>query len=64
MGIEVVVKIAVIGLLVAVINQILSKCGRDEYAMLVTLAGLLVIFMMIIPYVSELFDTLSSIMDL
>lgn len=64
MGIEVVIKIAVIGLLVAVINQILSKCGRDEYAMLVTLAGLVVIFMMIIPYVSELFDTLSSILDL
>ncbi len=64
MGIEVVIKIAVIGLLVAVINQILSKCGRDEYALLVTLAGLLVIFAMVLPYVSELFSTLSSIVDL
>ncbi len=64
MGIEVVIKIAVIGLLVAVINQILSKCGRDEYALLVTLAGLLVIFAMVLPYVSELFSTLSSIIDL
>ena len=64
MGIEVVIKIAVIGLLVAIINQILSKSGRDEYAMLVTLAGLLVVFMMIIPYVKELFSTLSSIVDL
>lgn len=64
MGIEVVIKIAVIGLLVAIINQILSKSGRDEYAMLVTLAGLLVVFMMVIPYVKELFSTLSSIVDL
>ncbi len=64
MGIEVVIKIAVIGLLVAVINQILSKCGRDEYALLVTLAGLLVIFAMVLPHVSELFSTLSSILDL
>lgn len=64
MGIEVVIKIAVIGLLVAIINQILSKSGRDEYAMLVTLAGLLVVFMMVIPYVKDLFSTLSSIVDL
>lgn len=64
MGIEVVIKIAVIGLLVAVINQILSKCGRDEYALLVTLAGLVVIFMMVIPYVTELMSTFSSLIDL
>ncbi len=64
MGIEIVIKIAVIGLLVAIINQILSKCGRDEYALLVTLAGLLVIFMMVIPYINELIGTLSSILDL
>ena len=42
MGFGIVIKIAVIGLLVAVINQVLSKCGRDEYAMIVTLAGLIV----------------------
>lgn len=64
MGIEVVIKIAVIGLLVAIINQILSKSGRDEYAMLVTLAGLIVVFLMVIPYVKDLFSTLSSIVDL
>lgn len=64
MGIEVVIKIAVIGLLVAVINQILSKCGRDEYALLVTLAGLVVIFMMVIPYVTELMSTFFSLIDL
>lgn len=64
MGIEIIIKIAVIGLLVAIINQILSKCGRDEYALLVTLAGLLVIFAMVLPYVRELFSMLSSIVDL
>ncbi len=64
MGIEVVIKIAVIGLLVAIINQVLSKCGRDEYALIVTLAGLVVILMMVLPYVSELFSLLSSLVDL
>lgn len=64
MEIEVVIKIAVIGLLIAVINQVLSKCGRDEYAMIVTLAGLVVILMMVLPYMKSLFDTLSSLLDL
>lgn len=64
MGIEVVVKIAVTGLLVAIINQILSKCGRDEYALLVTLAGLLVVFLMMIPYIRELMSVFSSLIDL
>lgn len=64
MEIEVVIKIAVIGLLVAVINQVLSKCGRDEYAMIVTLAGLIVILMMVLPYLNGLLDALSSILDL
>ena len=63
MGIEIIIKIAVIGLLVAVINQVLSKCGRDEYALLVTLAGIVVILMMIVPYVTDLFSTVSSIID-
>ncbi|MBE6782759.1 MAG: stage III sporulation protein AC [Ruminococcaceae bacterium] len=64
MGFEIVIKVAAIGLLVAVINQVLSKCGRDEYAMLVTLAGILVIIMMMLPYISELFSSVSSIIDL
>ena len=64
MGIEIVVKIAVIGLLVAIINQILSKCGRDEYALLVTLAGLLVVFLIMIPYIRELTGVFSSVLDL
>ncbi|MBP3329421.1 MAG: stage III sporulation protein AC [Clostridia bacterium] len=63
MGIEVVIKIAVIGLLVAVINQVLSKCGRDEYAMIVTLAGFVVILMMVLPYIRDLFSSLTSIID-
>lgn len=64
MGIGIVIKIAVIGLLVAVINQVLSKCGRDEYAMIVTLAGLVVIVMMILPYFTDLLNSISTILDL
>ncbi len=64
MGVGIVIKIAIIGLLVAVINQVLSKCGRDEYAMIVTLAGLVVIVMMILPYFTDLINSISTILDL
>ena len=62
MGVGIVIKIAIIGLLVAVINQVLSKCGRDEYAMIVTLAGLVVIVMMILPYFTDLINSISTIL--
>ena len=64
MDIVLIFKIGAIGIAVAVLNQVLSRSGRDEYAMLVTLAGLIVVFMMVIPYVKDLFSTLSSIVDL
>lgn len=63
MEIEVIIKIALIGLLIAIINQILSRLGRDEYAMMTTIAGIVTILLMIIPYLSELFDTVRGIFD-
>ena len=57
-------KIVGIGLTVAVACQILSKTGRDDHAMLVSLAGILIVLIMLIGQVSELFSTIRSIFGL
>ena len=57
-------KIAAIGIIVAVLNMVLIRSGREEQAMLTTLAGVIVVLMMIIPQISELFSTVKSLFDL
>ncbi len=59
---ELVIKIAAIGIIVAVLQQILSRSGRDEYAMLVVLAGLIAVVAMLIPELKELYSSASSVM--
>ena len=61
MDISLIMKIAGIGMLVSVASQILSKSGRDEQAMLVTVAGILVTLMLLISQIRELFDMIVSI---
>lgn len=64
MEIELIFKIAAIGIIVAVLNQILSKSGRDEYAMLTVLTGIVVIAVMLVPQLDTLFDIMQTIFDL
>ncbi len=64
MEIDIIFKIAAIGIIVAVLNQILSRSGREEYTMITTIAGLIIALMMIIPYVSSLFSYIRSVFDL
>lgn len=64
MDINFIFKIAAIGIIVAVLNQILVRSGREEHAMLITIAGLIVVLMMIIPQIAELFSTVKSIFNL
>ena len=64
MDIEVIFKIAAIGIIVAVLNMVLIRSGREEQAMLTTLAGVIVVLMMIIPQISNLFSTVKSLFDL
>ncbi len=59
---ELVIKIAAIGIIVAVLQQILSRSGRDEYAMLVVLAGLIAVVAMLIPELKELYSSATSVM--
>lgn len=60
MDISLIVKIAGIGMLVSVTSQILSKSGRDEQAMLVTVAGIIATLMLLISQIRELFDMIVS----
>ena len=64
MDVDLIFKIAAIGIIVAVLNQVLIRSGREEQAMLSTLAGLIVVLMMIIGEISTLFDTVKAIFDL
>ncbi len=57
-------KIAGIGLIVAVLQQLLSKTGREEFATLTVLTGIIVIIAMIVPEISSIFDQLIAIFDL
>ena len=64
MNIDFVFKIAAIGIIVAVLNQLLIRSGREEQAMMTTLAGLIVVLMMIISRISVLFDTIKDLFAL
>ncbi|HIT53756.1 MAG TPA: stage III sporulation protein AC [Candidatus Fimivicinus intestinavium] len=64
MDVNFIFKIAAIGIIVAVLNQLLSRSGREEYAMITTLAGLVVVLMMIVPQIGNLFSYIKSIFGL
>ena len=64
MNIEVIFRIAAVGLIVAVLNQVLERSGKGEYTMITTLAGLIAVLMMVIPYIGSLFDYVRSVFGL
>lgn len=64
MDISFIFKIAAIGIIVAVLNMVLIRSGREEQAMLTTLAGVIVVLMMIIPQISNLFSAVKSLFGL
>ncbi len=64
MDIAFVFKIAAVGLIVAVLNQILQKSGRDDYAMLTAVAGILVVLMMLLPKIQDMMRTARSVFGL
>lgn len=61
MDVDFIFRIAAIGILVAVLNQVLSRAGRDEQAMMTTLAGLVVVLMMVAQKIAELFDLVKTL---
>lgn len=64
MNVDLIFKIAAIGILVAVLNLILVRSGRDEQALLTTLAGLVVVLMMLLQQISDLFDLIKNLFSL
>lgn len=64
MNVDLIFRIAAIGILVAVLNQLLIRSGREEQAMMTTLAGLIVVLMMLIQEINTLFETIKSIFGL
>ena len=64
MDVDMIFKIAAIGIIVAVLNQVLIRSGREEQSMMITLAGLIVVLMMLIGEISTLFDTVKSVFGL
>ena len=61
MDVDLIFRIAAIGILVSVLNQVLSRSGRDEQATMTTLAGLVVVLMIVAQKISELFDLVKSL---
>lgn len=61
MDVDFIFQIAGIGIIVAVLNQVLVRSGREEQGMLTTLAGLIVVLVMIINEIGDLFETIKSV---
>ena len=61
MDVDMIFKIAAVGIIVAVLNQLLIRSGREEQALLTTIAGLVVALMMIISEISDLFETIKRV---
>ena len=64
MDVDLIFKIAAIGIIVAVLNQLLVRSGREDQAMLTTLAGLVVVLYMLVDVIAKLFETIKNVFEL
>lgn len=64
MDVNMIFRIAAVGILVSVISQILKHSGREEHAFLTSLAGLILVLFWIVPYIYELFETIKKLFAL
>ena len=64
MSVNLIFKIAAVGILVSVISQVLKHSGREEQAFLVSLAGLILVLFWIVPYIYELFESIQRLFTL
>ena len=63
MDIEIIFKIAGIGLVPALLNQILIRSEKGEYSMIITLTGVILVFLMLIPYIGEFLESIRKLVD-
>ena len=64
MSVNLIFKIAAVGILVYVLSQVLKHSGREEHAFLTSLAGLILVLFWILPYIYELFETIKKLFSL
>lgn len=64
MGIELIFKIAAVGMIVAILNQLLTRSGKEEYSVLTTLAGLIAVILMLLPEITELFGAVKDLFEI
>ncbi len=64
MDIDLIFKIAAIGIIVSILNQVLARSGREEQATMTTLTGLVVVLIMVAQKISELFELIKNLFDL
>ncbi len=64
MNVDLIFKIAGVGMVVAVLNQLLTRAGREEQALLTTIAGLVAVLLILSQEIGNLFDTIKTIFDL
>ena len=64
MEISIIFKIAAIGIVITVLGQVLKHSGREEQAFLLSLTGLIIVLFWIVPYISELFETMESLFSI
>ena len=64
MDVDLIFKVAAIGIIVTVLNQLLVRSGREEQAMLTTLTGLVVVLLMVVDMIAELFTSVKSVFGL
>lgn len=61
MNVDLIFRIAAIGILISILNIVLSKSGREDMAMMTTLAGLVVVLLMVVQEIAKLFDTVKAL---
>ena len=64
MGVEIIFKIAAVGLITAIVCQILKKADKDDVGTMVSLAGLVIVLLMVVDMIAQLFDTLKNMFGL
>lgn len=64
MSIDIIIRIAALGIVVALLNQVLKHAGRDDQAFFVTMAGIVVVLTWLVPYFVELFDSMQKLFGL
>ncbi len=64
MGVEIIFKIAAVGIITAIVNQILKYSGKEEISTLSTLAGLVIVLLMVVNLIGDLFETVRTLFSL